>query len=159
MMWKYTMFSLRLTNSSFKQQISIGVPELLYCLGMRQFKLWSAVLIYSDMYCYPLIVFDVDTSSFAKKVAQNVFKTSFFCCQVQGSLLMEKKLNDSQYTYISPLVWIMHKCEPRTLLTDLSSDMKWPIIFELIIYYAQMLNTGLFLSRVPKSNSNKHFSR
>ena len=43
------------------------------------------------MYCYPLIVFDVDTSSFAKKVVQNFFKTSFFCCQVQGSSLMEKK--------------------------------------------------------------------
>ena len=91
-MQKYTMFSLRLTNSSFKQQISIGVPKLLYCLGMRQFKFWSAVLlIYSNMYCYPLIVFDVDISSFAKKVAQNLFKTSFFCCQVQGSSLMEKK--------------------------------------------------------------------
>ena len=38
---------------------------------------------------YPIIVFDVDISSFVKKIAQNVFKTPFFCCQVQGSPLME----------------------------------------------------------------------
>ena len=47
---------------------------------------------YSDMYFYPLIVFDVDTSSFVNKVAQNFFNTSFFGCQVQGSLLMENKV-------------------------------------------------------------------
>ena len=31
---------------------------------------------------YPIIVFDVDTSSFANKVFQSIFKAPFFCCQV-----------------------------------------------------------------------------
>ena len=80
---------------------------------MRQ--LWSAVLIYSDMYFYPIIVFGVDTSSFANKVAQNVFKTSFFRCQVQGSLLMENKV----------LEWIACRLAYWLILLNIMMDTKW----------------------------------
>ena len=97
---------------------------------------------------YPIIVFDVDTSSFANKVFQSIFKAPFFCCQVWGSLLMENKV----------IEWLacrlLHSLVPRLLCPawepgnkasyyiDWShiKDTKGPIIFAI-----DYMNTGAFL--------------
>ena len=47
-------------------------------------------------YIYPIVVFDVDISSFANKISQNVFTTAFLSSHVQGSQLHgeEKKTTE-----------------------------------------------------------------
>ena len=56
-------------------------------------------------YSYPIFVFDVDTSSFVNKVFQSIFKASFFCCQVQGSPLMENK--ETEWLSCRVVYWLI----------------------------------------------------
>ena len=42
-------------------------------------------------YIYPIIVFDIDISSFANKISQNMFTTAFLSSHVKGSQLHDRK--------------------------------------------------------------------
>ena len=43
--------------------------------------------------CYPIVILNVDISSFANKVV-HYFNVAFFCCHMQGSHLIERETID-----------------------------------------------------------------
>ena len=66
--------------------MNIALQSSLHYMGTTL----TQTLITIVTYVYPLIVFDVDISSFVHKISQNLFTTTFLSSHVQGSQLMEK---------------------------------------------------------------------
>ena len=118
---KYYHQLWRLTNYSFKQQILMNSALYTVCeWDNSNSDQQYYFIVNSIVTCiHPIIVFDVDISSFAKKVAQNVFKTPVFCCQVQGSPLMENKVTE----------WLIYRSVYWLILHMM--DTKLPLILRI----------------------------